>query len=57
MATFTAYIGDLFAELVDFADDNKDLILKQPPPPLCQSFPHPVKEEAIKEHQSRFKLE
>ena len=45
------YIGTLFDKLLEIEDKPK---MSTNDPPLCKSFHHPVKQEAIKEHQSRF---
>lgn len=52
----TDYVGDLFKELMKSLENDSvfDCSDIKPPSPLCSDFHHPVKVEAIKEHQSRF---
>ena len=55
--TIAGYVEELFVELVRAVTEQIDFQCSvHLPPPLSSSFYHPDKDEAIKEHQSRFSL-
>jgi hypothetical protein len=52
------YVSELFDSLLK-AVNRQTSIETAPiscPPPLCSSYVHPVKSQAVKEHQSRFAM-
>ena len=56
---FPDYVAELFRELLRIVEGQRALVEHPPiapPSPLCGSFVHPVKDEAVTKFQSRFSL-
>ena len=57
---FPDYVSEMFTELLKRVEGKHtprlDPQIPEPPAPLCSSFDHPVKDEAVTKYQSRFSL-
>ena len=56
---FSDYVSELFTELLKWVEGKNipsDPKIPGAPAPLCSSFDHPIKDEAVTKYQSRFSL-
>ena len=56
---FSDYVSELFTEVLKWVEGKNipsDPKIPGAPAPLCSSFDHPIKDEAVTKYQSRFSL-